>query len=232
MYWVQCRSTMWGLKDLNFDLHEVCLRLNCESSAPKDAAIHLGFLFIYCLVQITVTTTERKVCCLFEDSDPCALGAALRNPVHDVNIRRRVWINTELCVCMCVRDNANVCLHLIDVVVELRLIGSHDGGFNRLWRMTFNPENTQFFRLALLFPSSHHHIFSPVYTSWYAPSSHSRQWKQKPGPMTIVFVSLPPPNLSFHPCSILSPESCQDKRKQSLIRSSCSAAYFNLSLIY
>lgn len=57
-------------------------------------------------------------------------------------VRRRVW------------ENASECAHRIDTAVALRLIGSHGGGFNRLQRLTFNPEMAVVFFFFLIWPQS------------------------------------------------------------------------------
>lgn len=78
------------------------------------------------------------------------------------------WMLHCMRLCVCVRKNVSVCLNvcprLIDTAVALRLIGSHGGCINILWRLTFDPEHTLCFRLAMLSASPHLHIFSPVYT--------------------------------------------------------------------
>lgn len=64
-------------------------------------------------------------------------------------------------VCVCVRKNASVCVHvclrLIDAAAALRLIGSHGDCIKRLLRLTFDPENTllSIGRALSLSPPSH-----------------------------------------------------------------------------
>lgn len=113
-----------------------------------------------------------------------------------------------LCVCPHVRGNGDSA-HPIDTAVALRLIGSHGGGFNRLRGLTFNPRDLHAFQFGsglVLVPA---HLLTRA-TRLKSPC-YSRG---------AFSASLPPPlQLQASVCT----EYCQHKRKQGLIRSSCSS---------
>lgn len=107
-----------------------------------------------------------------------------------------VYVSGRMLVCV------HVCPHLIDTAAALRLIGSHGDCINRLWRLTFDPENTLLSIGRALSPSPHLHIFSSVYTCWHS-SSCPRLVVEKENKLMIghaFFLSL---SSSFILCCIL-----------------------------
>lgn len=86
-------------------------------------------------------------------------------------------------VCVCVRKNASVCVHvclrLIDAAGALRLIGSHGDCIKRLLRLTFDPENTllSIGRALSLSPPSHLLTRPHILTFFFLSRPCSRKGK-------------------------------------------------------